>query len=127
MSAGKAALGRSGRAQLILPAFRVWTAQHILPVSRIRSAKFILMFCPVRTAQHILPVSRIRSAELILMLCPVRTAQQISCILIWLWFTIAIHHLYLLPPVVGYVVRTVTSIGCTARNAFTPSNWLVLR
>jgi hypothetical protein len=104
------ALDLSGRAQLILPAFRIWTAQHIVPVFRVRPAEFILISWSVRAA------------------------QQIPCVPIWLWFTIAIRHLYLLaldmwrePSAVASCrrLRRATSRGWIAWNAFTPSKWLV--
>jgi len=90
------ALDPAGRAQFVLPAFRIWTAQHISPAFWRWSPELILILCSVGAAQHIVPVFRVRPAEFILISWSVRAAQQIPCVPIWLWFTIAIRHLYLL-------------------------------
>jgi hypothetical protein len=78
------ALGLFGRAQHILPAFRIWAAQLILPALWIWPTELILILCPVGAAQLILPALRIWPAKLILMFRSVGAAQQISWVLRWL-------------------------------------------
>jgi hypothetical protein len=85
-----------GRAQHILPAFRIWAAEYILTALRIWAAELIRIPRSVGPSEYILPALRIWAAELILVSRSVGAAQQISCIPSWLRPALMTCHLDLL-------------------------------